>query len=144
MFEITGVLATSDPKGRLRLCLVDYLEMTKRADYSWKTLKKEVPAFSAGGHPPYTFLTDGTPDDAGIRGECWITISGRDKKRRDRILALAVELRSKEVVCTVTPRRYSFAAREDPQKQVTGVALQLNFLEKLQPRPPHAIKRQTA
>jgi hypothetical protein len=132
---LTGILATSDAFGRLRLCLVDALPSRTVADTSWARLKAAVPD---GGvyDVPYSFPLGGAPDDAGIRGECWAAVPGgrgrAARARRARMLALAAELRGKEVVLTVRPKRYSFASRapHNSGAEVAGTSLQVCTLER--------------
>ena len=122
-FELTGILATSDSFGRLRLCFVDFLESTQKRDSSWYLLKKNIPDTEQYS-VPYTFPLGGRADDAGIRGECWITLP-RVKQRRRSILAFAKTLRGKEVRLTVKPKRFSFDsnAPHNFDAQVAGTSL---------------------
>lgn len=119
--ELTGILASTDVNERLRLCLIDYLTPKNGADIiadnSWYRLRKLIPSFNTedGYNIPYTLPLDGAPDDAGIRGECWITLPGSKKSKsrsvkehRKRILSLAKDLRGKEVKISMKPKRYSF------------------------------------
>lgn len=139
--ELTGILVAPDDFGRLRLCLVDVLPSRERdavADGSWARLKQAVP-YSSEYSVPYDLPQGGAPDDAGIRGECWITLpDGRSREsrgRRDRILALAKELRGKEVAVRVRPKRFAFdsGARHNDGAHVAGTALVLETLEALGP-----------
>jgi hypothetical protein len=121
---LTGNLATSDSFGRLRLSFIDVLPRGG-FDQSWARLTAAIP--ETGRYAvPYTSPTNGVPDDSGIRGECWIVVP-RDAARRRRILALADELRGKDVVVTVRPKRYSFVT--DTGLPRSGTALKLISLE---------------
>ena len=128
---LTGVLASTDPNERLRLNFVD--RIGGKHDASWARLQKAVPP--GGGRVPYVFPFKGAPDDAGIRGECWITVPGgrgrEAQQRRRRVLALAVELRGREVTATVTAKRYAFVVKAGPNrgKREAGTSLQLKTLE---------------
>lgn len=134
--RLTGVLAKSDPSGRLRLCLVDVLESRGGAyDGSWRRLRAAIPP-SAAYAVPYRFDLGGAPDDAGVRGECWITLP-RGKARRRRLAEYAAALVGKEVEVTVRPKRYSFVswARHNHGATVAGTSLQyVGGLEALAPR----------
>jgi hypothetical protein len=148
--ELTGILATTDSYERLRLCLVDVLETPAyeggrpASDHSWARLREAVPE-SKTYNVPYNFPLNGAPDDAGIRGECWVTLPtpakgarGRAaREQRARILALAEELRGKEVVLTVRPKRYSFVsqAAHNHGAEVAGTSLQFVGLEPRTSRP---------
>lgn len=121
--ELVGLLATTDAYERLRLVLVDSLE-DGTTDYSWNLLRSVL----WGDTTPYRVHEEST-DGAGIKGECWINLppvpkSGKGREairaRRARILALAEELRGKEVVLTVQPKRYSYAEGGEVK---TGTAL---------------------
>lgn len=134
---LTGILTTTDANDRLRLILVDILpsqEKDGRRDASWARLKEAVPD-SGAGSVPYEFVKGGAPDDAGIRGECWVTVPGGRGAaavgRRRRILELAADLRGKEVVLEVKPRRFAFVstARHNRGEQVSGVSLHLVTIE---------------
>lgn len=147
--ELTGILATTDPYERLRLCLVDGLETPTveggrlASDHSWARLRDAVPE-SKNYNVPYTFPQGGAPDDAGIRGECWVTLPtpargarGRaTREQRGRILALAKELRGQEVVLTVRPKRYSFVsqAAHNQGEEIAGTSLLLCNIEGREPR----------
>ncbi len=76
---LTGILASTDSFGRLRLCLVDVLPSQDRPggrpDGTWARLRAAVPA-RGGYRVPYDLPLGGAPDDAGIRGECWVTVAG--------------------------------------------------------------------
>lgn len=124
--ELTGILAKSDSYERLRLCLVDFLETVGAADDSWWRLRTAVPD-KKDYKAPYSFSLDGAADDAGIRGECWMTLP-KGAAERLRILALAAELRGREVRLTVRPKRYSFVsqARHNAGVKVAGTVL--NFV----------------
>jgi len=130
--DLTGILASTDPYGRLRLCLVD--ELCQKVDLSWVRLRAAVPE-SSNYSVPYRLSSGGVPDDAGIRGECWITISGRgaQSRRQQSLLALAARLRGKTVAVTVTPKRYSFVSAG---RLVAGTALRLETLEALDAQGP--------
>ena len=148
--ELTGILATTNSYERLRLCLVDILETPTyeggrlASDHSWARLREAVPE-SKSYNVPYNFPLNGAPDDAGIRGECWVTLPtsargprGRaTRDQRARILALAKELRGKEVVLTVRPKRYSFVsqAAHNHGAEVAGTILQFVGLEPRTSRP---------
>ncbi|GFR88350.1 hypothetical protein ElyMa_002515400 [Elysia marginata] len=149
--ELTGILAATDEHQRLRLCLVESLETTpikhtggalRTPDFSWARLRTAVPNESKNFHAPYTLSLDGLPDNAGIRGECWATLplaaTRETRERRARILALAEELRGKEVVLTVRPKRYSFVSQAPLNRgeHVAGVSLQFVSLE---PRTPSTL-----
>jgi len=128
--ELSGILATTDTYERLRLCLVDGLTPVVGSgqlvsDNSWARLRRAVPESDAH-QIPYNLPLGGAPDDAGIRGECWVTISGRKSPEKKRILALAEDLRGKEVILTVLPKRYSFISQAGHNKGegVSGVSLQ--------------------
>lgn len=138
---LTGILGTTDSYDRLRLCLVDVLPSRENdrkagADQSWAVLRRAVPA-SDDYAVPYDFPLGGAPDDAGIRGECWVTVPGGRGKaaqgRRQRILNLAAELRGKEVTLTVRPKRYSFTsgASHNAGADVAGTSLLLVTIESL-------------
>ena len=137
--ELTGVLASSDSFERLRLCFVDGLAGAAAADHSWARLRRAVPE-SEGHTVPYELPLAGEPDDAGIRGECWVTLPtarSRDARaRRARLLALAADLRGREVAVTVAPRRYTFVSRSGHNRgaTVTGTSLQLVLIEERMPR----------
>ena len=151
--ELTGILATTDSYERLHLCLVDDLETPTyeggrlTSDHSWARLRKAIPIPASGDayNVPYDFPLNGAPDDAGIRGECWVTLStpargarGRAaREQRARVLALAAELRGKEVVLTVRPKRYSFIsqAAHNHGTGVAGTSLQFVGLEAQVARP---------
>ncbi len=121
---LTGILATSDSFGRLRLSFIDVLPKGG-FDRSWARLTAAIP--ETGRYTvPYTSPTNGVPDDSGIRGECWIVVS-RAAARRRRILTLADELRGKDVVVTVRPKRYTFIT--DAGISRSGTALKLISLE---------------
>ena len=138
--ELTGILATTDSYERLRLCLVDVLETPTYvggrlvADSSWARLRDAVP-YTTAYNVPYDFPLNGAPDDAGIRGECWVSLPGGRARatvaQRARIVALAAELRGKEVVLTVRPKRYSFVstAAHNYGDEVAGTSLQFVGLE---------------
>ena len=132
--ELTGILATTDSYERLRLCLIDVLTGARFSDSSWARLRAAVPPTTQYS-VPYDFPLNGAPDDAGIRGECWVTVPGgrgrAARDRRARILALATELRGKEVVLTVLPKRFSFVsqARHNSGETVAGTSLQLCTIE---------------
>ena len=138
--ELTGILATTDSFERLRLCLVDFLETPAQkggrqvVDSSWARLRAAVP-FTTNYNIPYDFPLNGAPDDAGIRGECWVSLpNGRTKTGRlqkARILNLASELRGKEVVLTVRPKRYSFvsSAAHNYGEEIAGTSLQFVGIE---------------
>jgi hypothetical protein len=116
------VMAAPDPKGRLRLCLVD--RTAGRSDATWRTLRDNISA--SWGAVPYKLDQGGRADDAGIRGECWITIpKGRGP---DRVLGLARELSGKEVRLDVVPKRFSFVSRaaHNRGEQVVGTSLQFD------------------
>ena len=141
VLTLTGILATTDSYDRLRLALVDVLPSRERdfrrgTDSSWARLRAAIPE-SDNYSVPYYFPLNGISDDAGIRGECWITIPGgrghAAQNRRQRLLALAVELRGKEVVATVIPKRYSFISKENHNYDtpVAGTSLQLRTLERI-------------
>jgi hypothetical protein len=134
--ELTGVLATSDPQGRLRLCLVDGLEARGGAyDSSWRALVRAVPE---GAPPsaavPYRLDRGGASDSAGVRGECWVTVP---PARRARIEELARALRGREVRLTARPRRYAFDSRSARNRgaRVEGTSLAFVGLELLEPDP---------
>ena len=122
--ELTGILATTDSFGRLRLCLIDFSETLNRRDFTWSRLAARIPA-SEEYSVPYSLPLEGKPDDIGICGECWVTLP-RDSKRRARILALATTLRGKEVSMTVRPRRFSFksSSSHNHGDQAAGTSLQ--------------------
>lgn len=125
-FELTGILATSDTHGRLRLCLVDRLEAREGAlDNSWKLLTTVAPP--VGGYAvPYKLDAGGTPDDAGVRGECWVSLpKSRKKGERERLAAFVEELKGREVAMTVRPQRYSFVSKaaHNYGAKVTGTSL---------------------
>jgi hypothetical protein len=104
--ELTGVLAASDPRGRLRLCLVDALDSQGgRPDGTWLALQR---AAAPGVGAPYRLDRGGDSDSAGIRGECWVTVPAR---RRARVEECARELRGREVRLTVRPRPYAFISQ---------------------------------
>lgn len=145
--ELTGILAATDAHERLRLCLVDVLEGERPVpDNTWTRLRKAVPpSYGKAYAVPYDLPLGGSPDDAGIRGECWVSLpraapGKRGRLARDhraRILALAAELRGKEVVLTVRPKRYSYIsqARHNYGEEVAGTLLQFVTLE---PKPARA------
>jgi hypothetical protein len=137
VLTLTGILGTSDGHGRLRLRLVDYLPgggQSAKKDYSWKRLKEVLPTreFRA---TPYSLPKGGAPDDAGVRGECWIVIpggrGGATAQRRGRLLTLAESLRGKEVEVEVVPKRYTFISQASHNRgaQVSGASLQLRTIE---------------
>jgi hypothetical protein len=138
--ELTGILATTDSYERLRLCLVDVLETPTyvggqiATDNSWARLRDAVP-YSAAHSVPYNFPLNGAPDDAGIRGECWVSLPGGGARaavaQRARVMALAADLRGKEVVMAVRKKRYSFVstAAHNYGYEVSGTALQFVGLE---------------
>lgn len=148
--ELTGILATTDSYERLRLCLVDVLETPAyeggrlASDHSWAHLREAVPE-SKTYNVPYNFPLNGAPDNAGIRGECRVTLptpakgaQGRAARdQRARVLALAEKLRGKEVVLTVRPKRYSFIsqAAHNHGAEVAGTSLQFVGLEPRTSRP---------
>ena len=136
--ELSGILATTDSHQRLRLCLVDGLTSQLSSDNSWWRLRQAVP-WSDTHQIPYNLPLGGAPDAAGIRGECWVTISSRKAPEKKRILALAADLRGKEVVLTVTPKRYSFISQtgHNEGEVVSGVSLRFANLELK--KPPHNI-----
>lgn len=144
--ELTGILAGPDSAGRLRLCLVDVLETPAYegggivADSSWARLLAAVPK-TADYAVPYNLPLNGAPDDAGVRGECWVTLpkgkAAATAARRARLEALAAELRGKEVTITVRPKRYAFAsaAAHNYGSEVAGTALLFVGLEARATRP---------
>lgn len=106
--ELTGVLATSDPQGRLRLCLVDRLDSRGGAyDATWRRLCAAIPG-QEGRTAPYRLDRSGASDSAGIRGECWIALP---PARRQRLLAYARELAGREVRLVARPKGFSFVSR---------------------------------
>lgn len=136
---LTGILASTDSYERLRLCLVDMQESSGKVDTSWSRLKAAIPETKSGVEydVPYDFPLGGKADDAGIRGECWITVPGgrgpAAKDRRARILQLAKDLLGKEVVIEARPKRYSFVstAGHNRGEEVAGTSLQLLTLEEV-------------
>lgn len=132
--ELTGILGASDPQGRLRLCLVDRLETRGEAyDASWRMLVRAIPQGGPGAAAvPYRLDNGGESDSAGVRGECWITVPSA---RRARVEELARELRGREVLITVRPRRYSFDSRSARNRgaRVEGTSLAFVGLEALEP-----------
>ncbi len=137
---LTGILASTDSYERLRLCLVDLQESSGQVDASWSRLKAAIPKAKSGVvyKVPYDLPLGGKPDDAGIRGECWITVPGgrgaSAQDRRKRILRLAEELLGKEVSIEASPKRYSFTstAGHNSGETVAGTSLQLVSLEEIQ------------
>lgn len=131
ILELTGILAKTDTYNRLRLCFVDTLEGESRPDLSWSRLCSAVPDREAEEYNvPYKINPGGRPDDAGIRGECWVTLP-RARDRQRRILDFAEELRGKEVILTVRPKRYSLVSRAEHNSgtEVAGTALEFVGLE---------------
>ena len=123
--ELTGILTKTGPSGRLHLCLVDVLETQRgRYDGTWRKLRAAIPP-SAHHTVPYKFDLGGAPDDAGIRGECWICLP-RAKARRKRLIDYAATLRGKEVRLTVRPKRFSFVswANHNHGQTISGTSLQ--------------------
>ena len=116
--ELTGCLSTPDETGRLRLVLVDRLKALAGPDNTWIRLLAAAPA--ASGSVPYRFDHQaGQPDDAGIRGECWVRLPGG--ARGQRMAAYAKELQGKEVRLWVTAKRYRYL---DPRRgPMAGTAL---------------------
>jgi len=130
---LTGLMAKPDAFGRLRLNLVDALAAAGgKPDNTWRRLRAVAPparrdAASLRGGPkapfklPFVMHNGGAPDSAGLRGECWVSVP---KDRREKILALAGELRSKEVELTAVVRRYSFTP-PGGLAPVVGISLSL-------------------
>jgi hypothetical protein len=137
---LTGIMATTDTHGRLRLCLVDFLPSQEslknaRPDRSWQRLREAIP-YSERHSIPYNFPLKGAPDDDGVRGDCWITLPSRGqgaKRRRQMFLNLAKSLRGKEVEVRVTPKRYTFESQSTHNKgdTVSGTQLVLETLVEL-------------
>ena len=136
-FDLTGILGTSDPQGRLRLCLVDGLETRGGAyDASWRALVRAVPRGApSSAAVPYRLDNGGESDSAGVRGECWITVA---PARRARVEEYARTLRGREVQLTVRPRHYAFVSRSARNRgaRVEGTSLVFVGLEPLGREPP--------
>lgn len=120
---LTGLLGKTDSRQRLHLYLVDVLpsrEKSQSNDPSWARLKAAVPRDGRYA-VPYSASGEGS----GVRGECWVTTPSRGgaavQDRRRRILAFAEELRGKEVVLTVRPRRYSCTNTAGTQLQLVSI-----------------------
>jgi hypothetical protein len=119
--ELRGVLAQTDVRGRLRLLFYEQLAAVG-ADYSWAALAKRV---RGGGAAPYAFSE--RADGAGLRGECWITVSARGKggaERKARVLALAEELRAREVEVRARPQAYRFAGADGAERAGTRLVFE--------------------
>lgn len=134
ILTLTGVMASPDPRDRLRLALMETRPLRgHRADYSWAELARRVPADRARPfelHSP----EDGAADSAGRRGECWVELP-RNKKRRARLLAYARGLVGREVELEVRLRPYTFRSQRGANRGewVVGAALDFVSLEAVEP-----------
>jgi len=122
--KLTGILAKTDSFERLRLCLVEALEGERWEDRSWERLQRAVPVTSPAYSVPYTLPYGGKADDAGFRGECWVTIP---RKKKGAVLPYAAGLLGKEVEIEVEPKRYTFVSgsRHNCDDTVAGTCLML-------------------
>jgi hypothetical protein len=127
---LTGLMAVPDDFGRVRVLLMNPLP-SGAPSRSADVLRAELPA---GEDLPYATH----PRDPGdVIGEFWAVVPARYKKHW---LAVAADLRGKEVRVEVTVRFYSYVSRNagrttptDEEKLLRGVALDVALIEPLPP-----------
>lgn len=126
--ELKGVLAASDPRGRLRLHLVESLAAeASKPDNTWRQLQR---IHGPGPGAPYRLNPRGSVDSAGFRGECWLTVP---KNQRSRVEECARALRGREVQLEARPRYYRCAGAGAGER-VEGVYLMfMRGLEEARP-----------
>ena len=138
-FRLVGLLGQTDSFGRIRLLFLDeYDTPGYERDKSWMSLlrAKRAAELSTDDHVRTTVPFDLSIDlpidlssdlpindnDAGIRGECWITIAKRGDAKK-RLLGLVEELRNVEVSMYVKLRRFAAfisKARHNRGEEIPG------------------------
>ena len=123
----TGIMATPDSFGRLRILLTDR-SADDRPNYSLANLRRAIPA-GPGYKAPYEVASDRRPGDD-VVATVVVVLPARYCEHWNSV---AESLRGQEVRVEATVRPFSFAKGDS--EHIAGASLDLALLEAVKPPP---------